>query len=271
MKNKEFRLSPEQIQKNYNTFIKAIKHYFPERSDKLIEMYKDLGKDRIMFAPASSTDYYHNAIPGGYVDHVLRVMNFAQKEYEHMKSIGIDVSSFSKKELLFAALNHDLGKLGYPGEGNEAYLVNDSEWHRINQGKMYKTNENNPFLLTPDCSLFILQLYGIRCTLNEYIAIRAHDGMYDDANVPYFKSYKLQSKSRNYMLQILHNADMNATRFEFERWNKVTGRLRTSRNSNIDSILLKHFKEENATLTNQAQNKQSVNNLEKEFEEKFND
>ena len=41
---------------------------------------------------------------------------------------------------LFVALNHDIGKMGFPGEGNETYLPNDSEWHRKNMGKIYKVN-----------------------------------------------------------------------------------------------------------------------------------
>ena len=44
-----------------------------------------------------------------------------------------------KEELIFVALNHDIGKMGFPGEGNETYIPNDSEWHRKNLGKEYNS------------------------------------------------------------------------------------------------------------------------------------
>ena len=48
------------------------------------------------------------------------------------------MSGYTKEELLFAAMHHDLGKVGFPGEGNEVYQVETSDWHRKNQNKMYR-------------------------------------------------------------------------------------------------------------------------------------
>jgi hypothetical protein len=53
---------------------------------------------------------------------------------------GADMSGYTTEELLFAAMHHDLGKAGFPGDGNEVYQVETSDWHRKNQGKLYKTN-----------------------------------------------------------------------------------------------------------------------------------
>lgn len=228
----QFSLTAEQMQANYNMFMHRIDELFPSRSEQLREMYEQLGQERILFAPASGIEYYHNAIPGGYVDHVLRVMDYARKEYEHYKEMGLDVSNFTLEELLFAAAHHDLGKLGFVGEGKESYVVNQSEWHRKNQGKMYESNEHIPFAMVPDRSLFLLQSFGIACTWNEYLAIKIHDGVYDKANESYYFAKQLKSKLRTNMPQILHNADMAATRYEFERWNNKTQSLNTDRLEN---------------------------------------
>jgi hypothetical protein len=121
---------------------------------------------RILTAPASSIDYYHNAFPGGYIDHVLRVVEFSMNLYNFYVENGMSVKGFTKENLVFVAMHHDLGKLGFPGEGREKYLPNDSEWHRKNLGKVYKHNENIPFALVQDLSLYLLQKSG--CVLKSF-------------------------------------------------------------------------------------------------------
>jgi hypothetical protein len=227
--SKEFSLTAEQIQENYKKFFARIDKMFPERAEGLKEMYSALGEERLMFSPASSVNYYHNAIPGGYIDHVLRVMDFALLEWQHYESMGIDVTNFTVTELMFAAMHHDLGKLGFVGDGKDGYVFNTSEWHRKNQGKMYDANENIPFTLVQDRSLFLLQSYRIPCSWNEYLGIRIHDGMYDDANKSYYLTKQLKAKLRTTMPQILHNADLAASRYEFERWNRTSNEFNTKR------------------------------------------
>ena len=60
-------LQAEQIEKNWESLIKLIEDSFDgERKTNLLKMYNHL-KDRMMFAPASSKEHFHNAFPGGYV------------------------------------------------------------------------------------------------------------------------------------------------------------------------------------------------------------
>ena len=40
-------------------------------------------------------------------------------------------------------------------------------------GRMYKHNENIPFTMVPDLSIYLLQKYDIKLSWNEYQAIRA--------------------------------------------------------------------------------------------------
>jgi hypothetical protein len=121
-------------------------------------------------------------------------------------------------------MHHDLGKAGFPGEGNEVYQTETSDWHRKNQGKLYKTNPAIPFAMVPDLSVWLLQEYDVKMSWTEYQAIKIHDGMYDDANKPYFVSRSPQSKLKTNLPIILHHADHMASVIEFERWrNKKEG------------------------------------------------
>lgn len=214
-------LTAEQIQNNWNEFRKQINELFPTRKTELNHMYDHFG-DRIIMMPASGTDHFHNAFAGGYVDHVLRVMQCARELYQSWSKMGADVDGFEIEELMFAAMHHDLGKVGFPGEGEEVYIPNDSEWHRKNQGKIYKHNGNIPFTMVPDLSIWLLQHFDIKMSWNEYLGIRIHDGLYDDANKPYFISRSPESKLRNNLALILHHADHMAARIEYETWK--TGR-----------------------------------------------
>lgn len=210
-------LSAEQIEKNWKEYRKRVNELFPNRSESLNKMY-DYFEERMVMMPASSTDHFHNAFEGGYVDHVLRVMDCAESLYNTWEASGASVDGFSREELLFAAMHHDLGKAGFPQDNGEVYIPNDSEWHRKNQGKMYKHNPNIPFTMVPDLSLWTLQHFAVQVSWNEYQAIRIHDGLYDEANRPYYISRSPDAKLRNNMALILHHADHMAARIEYEMW-----------------------------------------------------
>lgn len=206
----------EELQANYDMFLSYIDLYITgDRKEQLKQLYNDHA-ERIMLMPASSIDHHHNAFPGGYVDHVIRVMDCAIRLKELWASMGAAID-YTDEELVFAAMNHDLGKIGT--EESEQYQPNDSEWHRKNLGKLYKYNTANPFMPVPDRSLFLLQQRGIVVSFNEYIAIKTHDGLYDEGNRPYFISNSKESKLRTNLPILLHHADHMASRIEFERWN----------------------------------------------------
>lgn len=211
------KLSANQIHDNYKKLLDRIDKIFKTRSVEIKNMYEDLG-DRVVFAPASSFAHFHNAMPGGYIDHILRVMDMSMLLHKQWQTAGLKSDNYTLEELMFAAMHHDLGKLGMPIPGGDGYVLNKSEWHRKNQGKEFEVNENIPHALIQDRSIFLLQHYGIKMSWNEYLAIRIHDGVYDDANKNYYVNFNVTSKLRNNMPVILHHADMMAARFEFERW-----------------------------------------------------
>ncbi len=68
------KLTAEQIQANWNTFIENIDlHITGERRQLLRDFYEQY-QERIMLMPAAHKKEYHNAFPGGYVEHVNRVV-----------------------------------------------------------------------------------------------------------------------------------------------------------------------------------------------------
>jgi hypothetical protein len=83
---------------------------------------------------------------------------------------------------------------------------------------MYKHNENIPFSMVPDLSIYLLQKYEIQMSWNEFQAIRIHDGIYDDANKPYFIARSAQAKLKTNLPLLLHHADHMASQIEYERW-----------------------------------------------------
>jgi hypothetical protein len=205
------------VKEKFRKLMGYAKEYIPERFELIYQMHTGFGS-RILTAPASSIDYYHNAFPGGYIDHVLRVVEFSMNLYNFYVENGMSVKGFTKENLVFVAMHHDLGKLGFPGEGREKYLPNDSEWHRKNLGKVYKHNENIPFALVQDLSLYLLQKSGISMCFEEFLAIKIHDGLYDDTNKPYFISRTESAGLRSNLPYIVHTADLMASKHEYSMW-----------------------------------------------------
>ena len=207
-------LTAEQIQENWDIFIGNINiHITGDRKNQLIKFYEIL-QDRLMIYPAANQLKYHNCIPGGYVDHVNRVVKasiYVQKTWGFM---GAKLDNYTLEELVFSAINHDLGKIG--DQNHEAYLPSQDEWRKKNLGEMYTFNNKLDFMQVPDRSIFLLQEAGIPITKNEFIAIKTHDGLYDQANEVYLKSYSAETKLRTNLPYILHQADMMAARIESE-------------------------------------------------------
>lgn len=205
------------VKEKFKKLMGYAKEYIPERFENIYQMHTSFGS-RILTAPASSVDYYHNAFPGGYIDHVLRVVEMSMNLYNFYAENGLSVEGFTKENLVFVAMHHDLGKLGFQGEGREKYLPNDSEWHRKNLGKIYKYNENIPFSLVQDLSLYLLQKNGIEMCFEEFLAIKIHDGLYDDTNKPYFISRTESSGLRSNLPYIVHTADLMSSKHEYSMW-----------------------------------------------------
>jgi hypothetical protein len=178
------------------------------RAEQLKAFYK-IFEDQLLSAPASAKVHFHNAYPGGYLDHILRVVELALKMASLYKTSNGYID-FTKQELIFAALNHDLGKLGT--EDEPYYLNQDSDWHR-KRGEMYKHNDALQYFKAPDRGLMMLQKYGISVTENEWLSIKLSDGIYSTGNDSYLKNDGMRVN----LPYIIHWADHMATRIEKDK------------------------------------------------------
>lgn len=207
-------LTAEQIKSNWETFQNNIKtHISGNRGEQLLNFYKRY-EDRIIMMPAAHKKEYHSAFPGGYVDHVNRVVRCALKQYDLWASEGCDMTTFTKEELIFSAINHDLGKMG--DKDHDAYIPQTDKWRKDKLGEDYMFNKKLAFCSVPDRGLFLLQQHDISYTFNEMIAIQTHDGLYDNANEKYLKGFMPEQKPRTSLPFILHQADLMSARIEFE-------------------------------------------------------
>jgi hypothetical protein len=208
-------LTAEQIQDNWEELMSYIDGYISSpRKEKVLEFYNQYS-ERLMLMPAAHKKEYHNAFPGGYVEHVLRVIRCALKQYDLWASEEADMSTFTVEELIFSALNHDLGKMG--NEEEDSYIPQTDQWRKDKLGEDYMFNEKIPFASVPDRGLFLLQSHNIQYTFNEMIAIQTHDGLYDEGNKKYLTGFIPGQKPRTCLPYILHQADLMAARIEFER------------------------------------------------------
>ena len=230
------KLTAEQIQMNWVEFMSNIDTYISSpRKEQLTKFYEKYA-ERIMLMPAAHKKEYHSAFPGGYVDHVNRVVRGALSMSGLWEGFGCDMSTFTTEELVFSAINHDLGKMG--SETEESYISQDDKWRREKLGEDYKFNTKVPFASVPDRGLFMLQSHGITYTFNEMVAIQTHDGLYDDANKKYLMTFMPEQKPRTSLPFILHQADMMAARIEFEiEWlPKFKGSVDVSKTNYILSV-----------------------------------
>ena len=212
-------LQAEQIQKNYEKHLKIIDHYIGDRKEAVKAMLSHM-EDTYVMAPASSKTWYHNAFAGGYVEHVNRVVEYAVKQMKLYQEMGGNID-FTEEELVFAALFHDLGKIGDGDNAN--YIPQTDKWRQDKLSEMYTYNPDLDFMLIPDRSLFILQKFGIRVNQKEWLGIRLHDGVFDKANEAYFFSNVESSRQKTSIVSILHSADFLASKVEYDIWKKAGG------------------------------------------------
>jgi len=167
------KLTAEQIQENWDIFISNIEnHITGDRKQALLDFYNKY-QERVMLMPAAHKKEYHNAFPGGYVEHVNRVVRCALKQAKLWEEEGCDMTTFTTEELVFSAINHDLGKRG--DENHESYIPQDDKWRREKLGKDYKFNTKVTFSSVPDRGLFMLQSQGVIYTYNAMLAIQTHE------------------------------------------------------------------------------------------------
>ena len=207
------KLNSEEIIANYDLHIKIIDKYITgERNKKVKDMIEAIG-EKYVTAPASGRTWYHGAYPGGYLVHVNTVVKYALQQMKLYQKMGGKID-FTEEELVFSALFHDLGKIGDGDKPN--YIPQENDWRRNNLQEIYTNNPDLDFMLIPDRSLFILQKFGISVNQKEWLAIKLHDGLFEESNKAYYISFNPDSKLKSNIVPILHTADYLASKVEFD-------------------------------------------------------
>ena len=223
-------LSEQQIVDNWNKLIQLIEDTFSgERKEKLLKMYKYF-EERMSVAPASGKAHYHNAMVGGYVEHVLHVTDCAI-QLKKMWESNDAMINFTDEELIFAAMHHDLGKVGDLNQ--DYYIPQESEWHRKNKGEIFKHNPNLQYMTVTDRAILLLNHFGISMSEWEYIGLRLTDGLYEEGNKPYYISYNPSWQLKSNIAYVLHQADSMATHIEYDEWMRADEEYNTQVTENI--------------------------------------
>jgi len=210
-------LSESDIQHNYQEFITFVKNEFKgKRKEKLLEMYSEeqLGLSLAM-SPAATAEHFHLCHPGGYVQHVMNVV----RNSFHQKKIfedGGGTVDWTNDEMVFAALHHDLGKLGDPEFGD--YYVPQSESWKEKKGEVYKLNPHLPYMEVTDRAIYLLQKYGVDYTWKEYLGIKLADGIYNEASKKYLIQYNPDLALKTELPKIIHLADYMSCFTEHNIW-----------------------------------------------------
>lgn len=192
--------SMAKIESNWKTFEKWCDvETLGERSGAIKEMLNHYG-ERACMAPASSRIEFHNAFPGGFIDHSLRVLR-----------ITIDLATalkvkVNKESLIIAPLFHDWGKVGTLED--DYYLNQDSDWHR-KRGQTYTKNPKIK-MSNAQLGLYNLSQFGVKLSEEEYMAILLNDGQYAEAN----REYAMKEPK---LALLVHMADRWSTQCEKDR------------------------------------------------------
>lgn len=190
-------ITPEEIKANWEKF-RALCSKLGDRTESINKLL-DTMEERIALCPASGRLEFHNAFPGGLVEHSLRVLNNA---YKLMKVFEHPVN---KESLIIGCLFHDFGKVG--DETEPYYIEQTSSWHQDKLGEMYKHNEKLQYMTVGQRGVYMMQRFGVRLEADEYLAILLNDGWV----LPENKAYCLKEPQ---LVTIVQTADYFATKVE---------------------------------------------------------
>lgn len=210
------RLSAEQIESNWSELRKLINDTFEgERLEKINTLH-DHFEERMTLAPASGRAWYHNAFPGGYVAHVLNIVQWAHKYYELFKDQGMYLDDITEESVTFAAMFHDLGKVG--NMEDDYYVTNTDEWRAKKLQEYYNHNPAIHYMTVTDRAIWILNQFQISMSESEYIGLRLADGLYNEQNNSYFFEGAEWKAMKTNLPHIISMADTSAARQEKEEF-----------------------------------------------------
>mgnify|MGYP001308637937 CR=1 FL=1 len=205
-------INQEQMDNNWKELMSIIdKHFEGDQKDNILKLHSDF-EDEYKTAPASGRPNYHNCFKGGYLDHILHVINNSLKIKKQYEENGVEVIH-SDSDVVLAAMFHDLGKLG---NGREKYYIYQTDdWRRNKLNEWYTHNKEMEYMTVHDRALWLLSKYNISVNEHVYKAILCADGLFDKAAEVYFRAYV---DTRHILSSIVHFGDWLSTICEKQNW-----------------------------------------------------
>lgn len=208
-------LTAEEILEKWDKLMSIINDEFDgERRDNLIKLYHHF-KERYLITPSSSKEYYHCAYPGGLLEHTLNVIDYSLQLYALWSTNSKFPLNFSRENVVFCALNHDLGKIG---DFEDSYYKEHTDKWKKDRGELFIFNESIRWMEVADRSLWLLHMFGVKYSQSEMLGIMLHDGMYSEKNKSYLVAYTEGKQLKDYLPILIHHADMMATIIEKESY-----------------------------------------------------
>ncbi len=205
---KQQKLTTEDYGRVIESFNSVINNIENEQVRNAVDdLFTNYG-ERFFAAPASTKLEFHNCFPGGLAEHTLRVYVILR---DLAQRYGRDIPTDS---LIVSALLHDFGKMG--NETHDYYIPKDSQWHKEKLGIYYEVNKDMMYFEHEHLSLYMAHAHAVPLTKEEYQAILIHNGPYAAS----FEPYKFRACT---LAELLHQADMLATKTEKEKWGALNG------------------------------------------------
>jgi hypothetical protein len=211
-------LDESEINENFEQFIIFLKESFTgDRLEKLLDLYSQEKYGlRAATAPAAGKIHFHYAHTGGYLQHIANVEK-ASKGCAKLYEIMGGTIDWTEEERIFVALHHDLGKLG--NENGEYYVPQTEAWAQ-KRGEVFKHNPQTQFWNVTDNALYVLQKAQIVLTWKETLGIKLSDGMYDEGNQTYLKTFNPDQALRTNLPYVIHSGDFLACHAEYDQWKR---------------------------------------------------
>lgn len=184
----------EKLLKNLEKF-RSLCGKLGSRSEAALRLVSDF-EERLLLAPALSSNRFEQATPGGLIEHSLRTF------IQFKKLIDLYQIPCPTESMVLIPLFHDIGKLGTLE--HELLIPETDNWRREKFGN-YKINDQVPYMSMPLRSIWLLQQYGITLTLDEFQCILLVDGMYSEANRQY-------AGHESQLVLLFHQAELNSMR-----------------------------------------------------------
>jgi hypothetical protein len=181
-------ISLEKLEKNKKKFREVNNEYKIFSSE--LEMF--LGENFYISPASPSTDLY-GCYPGGLLDHLIKVCKYCLL----LNDLLPEKIKKPKEKLIKISFLSQIGKVFL-------FKENPSEWHRLNQGKLYVYNDTGGISMRiGERSVYYAVKYGVNLEEDEYQAILNTDKDNDDKMAKWYSSVISQILKQGFELALI--------------------------------------------------------------------